>query len=645
MSARSSLATRCRRRVAAAAALCGIAAGVACGAVLAALPLTAAAQGAQAGRVIEDPHYGDGLFHFYQDRHFSSLASLMVSQHFERLPKHADEAEVLRGGLLLSYGMHREAGQIFAQLIERGAAPAVRDRAWFFLARIRYQRGFLAQAEEAIGRIEKPLPGELEDERGLLHAQLLMARSDFPAAAALLGGMSGSRKAAPYARYNLGVALIRSGDAARGIALLDELGRAPAGDEELRSLRDRANVALGFAALKDDQPQPARAYLERVRLASPQANKALLGFGWAAAAMEQPELALVPWTELGGRDASDPAVLEARIALPYAYAELGAMGQALARYQEAVTAFEREGASLDESIAAIRAGKLEAGLIERNPGEEMGWLRSIRELPEMPHGNHLSQVLAEHEFQEAFKNYRDLQFLSVTLRQWQEKLGLYGDMLGNRRQAYEQRLPRIRADAQASDTGLVALGRRRDALATELAQAEREADGAAFADAKERALQERLASVEATLRQSPHDPALAPARERARMAAGALAWQLAQEHPPRVWEAKKTLAAIDLQLARARERDAALEAAQRDEPARHAAFATRIAALAPRIDTLLPHVAALGEAQRLALQDIAVAALVRQKERLAVYSTQARFAVAQLHDRASLARTTDAPGQ
>src|SRR5688500_6127544 len=67
-------------------------------------------------RLVQDPHYGDTLFHFYQDHYFSSVTSLMVSQHFGRVAHHADEAEVLRGGLLLSFGLHREAGAIFAHL-------------------------------------------------------------------------------------------------------------------------------------------------------------------------------------------------------------------------------------------------------------------------------------------------------------------------------------------------------------------------------------------------------------------------------------------------------------------------------------------------------------------------------------------------
>ena len=70
-----------------------------------------------------------------------------------RLAPHDDEAEVLRGGMLLSYGLHREAGEVFAQLLDAGAKPAVQDRARFFLAKIRYQRGLLPEALDALARL------------------------------------------------------------------------------------------------------------------------------------------------------------------------------------------------------------------------------------------------------------------------------------------------------------------------------------------------------------------------------------------------------------------------------------------------------------------------------------------------------------
>ena len=211
-------------------------------------------QGGSAPAVITAPHYGDTLFHFYQDHWFGAITGLMVSQHFGRVAPHDDEAEVLRGGMMLSYGLHEQAAEIFAKLIDRQAPQAVRDRAWFFLARIRHQRGLFAQAQDALDRIGAPLKGTLQEDRQLLQAQLLMARQDYAGAAAVLDTIKGSPTAGLYARFNLGVSLIRLGgdeNLVRGNLLLNEVGQAPGPNEEIRSLRDRANVALGFAALQD----------------------------------------------------------------------------------------------------------------------------------------------------------------------------------------------------------------------------------------------------------------------------------------------------------------------------------------------------------------------------------------------------------
>ena len=586
-----------------------------------------------AGAVIRDPHYGDGLFHFYQDRYFTSLTGLMASQHFGRVSQHADEAEILRGGLNLSYGLHREAAQIFARLLEGNVAPAVADRAWFYLAKVRYQRGLPAEAEQAIGRIGGSLPPPLEEERALLHAQVLMARAEYTGAAEVLAAVrtAGSR----YVRFNLGVALIRSGDVSRGTALLDELGRAPAADEEGRGLRDRANVALGFAALQEGRPEQARGFLSRVRLEGMHANKALLGFGWAAAELGQPKLALVPWMELAARDPADAAVLEARLAVPYALGELGAFGQSLHGYEEAIAVFERESSRLDDSVAAIRAGELIDGLLAADAGEEMGWLRKIDRLPAMPHAGHLAPVLAEHAFQEGFKNYRDLLFVERNLRRWKESLDALGDMLKNRRAAFAERLPQVKAKEAGIDVDGAAA--RAAQLAAEIARIEMQGDAAALADAKERDLAARLARVREGIERLGEDAPAAALHERLRRVAGALAWRQSEQFAQRMWQAKKAMREIDAVLPQARGRAEALALAQLDEPANFDRFAARLATLDRQIDELLPKATELARAQRQIVQELAAAALLRQKERLAEYSNQARFAVARLYDRAHLA--------
>ena len=209
-------------------------------AVLMACALLAAAAGAQpvaplAPRAVQDPHYGDGLFQFFQDQHFGAITSLMVSQHFNRLPVHADEAELLRGGMLLSYGLHEEAGRIFTRLIDATTMPVVRDRAWYYVGKIRYQRGFTFEAEEALGRVGSQLPPDLEDDRRLMQASLLAARDDHLGAAVVLGTIAGQSAAGRYARFNLGVALVKAGQAKEGMGSARR--RRPVADAAARGRR------------------------------------------------------------------------------------------------------------------------------------------------------------------------------------------------------------------------------------------------------------------------------------------------------------------------------------------------------------------------------------------------------------------------
>lgn len=266
----------------------------------------------------------------------------------------------------------------------------------------------------------------------------------------------------------------------------------------------------------------------------------------------------------------------------------------------------------------------------------MGWFWRLGELPELPQAGHLAPVLAQHEFQEAFKNYRDLLFLAKNLQDWRDKLVVFDDMLATRRKAYAERLPQVRACD--GEIGLDAFRRRLDGVSAEVAQGEAEADGLAFADARQTALLHRLAEMRTRVEWAGATPEIEPVRERMRLAAGALTWQLAQQYPERLWSAKKELATIAGQLAQAERRDAALAEAQRDEPARFERFGRRIAAFEPILQTMIPKVAALGQEQRAAVQSIAVAELTKQKTQLAAYAMQARFAVAQLYDRANLGK-------
>jgi len=217
-------------------------------------PVVAAA-GERDGIVVQDPHYGEVLFYFYQQDYFNALAHLDASRAQGRVASHEAEAELLQGGLMLSWGQHEQAGKIFERLLNDSSDPSVRNRTWFYLGKVRYQRGYIDAARRAFESISAPLALELEAERYNLLARIYMDQGQFAQAIELLANWEGPAIWMVYARYNMGVALVRAGQLDMGASVLNALGTMEIGDsadEELLGLRDRANLALGFAYLQAD---------------------------------------------------------------------------------------------------------------------------------------------------------------------------------------------------------------------------------------------------------------------------------------------------------------------------------------------------------------------------------------------------------
>jgi hypothetical protein len=583
---------------------------------------------------VRDLDYGDVLFHFFQDDYFESIVRLEVNRDFDRLQNHAAEAELLAGGLYLSLGLHTEAEQIFDRLLAGPVAPAVRDRARFYLARIGYQRGYFAGALRNLELVQQPLPGKLEPERRLLEANVLMSLGRHGEAAQRLERWSDTSGWSHYARFNLGVALVRAGDTARGRQFLEQVGTLQAANEEQASLRDRANLALGFALLQQPGGDDPTAVLSRVRLDGPFTNKALLALGWAEANASRPDRALVPWLELQQRRLLDASVQESLIAVPYAYVKLASNGQASEHYRSAVEAYARESRRIDESIAAIRQGGFLDSILATVPqGDRPGWFWQLEQLPDAPHTRYLYHLLASHEFQEGLKNYRDLRLMQANLARWTDSLEAFGAMIEAREIAATQREPR--RQEMLSGTDLESLAQRQQELADRFAQVEASRDVAALASLQERAQWEALARIDATLTAMPAGPQRDEFTERARLLRGALMWELDRAYKVRVTQTRRDLRQTKAALAEAGTRFAAIGEAGDLVPRNTQGFARRVDELSERVARIAPMIDATALAQERALADLAVAELQAQQKRLGSYSTQAQFALASLYDGAT----------
>jgi tetratricopeptide (TPR) repeat protein len=584
---------------------------------------------------VQDLHYGDVLFHFYQHDHFDALVRLGAYRDQGRLTAHARDSELLRGGLYLSLGQHREAREIFERVLaDPSTPPTVRDKAWFYLGKVLYAAGLFEESEMALRSSSGTLSAELDAERRLLLAQGLMYRERYDQAIAELSGWQGPRLWLAYGQFNLGVALVRAGQKIRGLELLDRVGQIVTEWPELIALRDKANLAIGYAHLQAGGPAAARAALDRVRLSGPQSSKALLGAGWADAAAQQYEAALLPWQELQGRDLLDAAVQESYLAVPYAYAELGAMAQAVDYYEKAIAAYDSERSRIGESIGAIRSGRLLAAALQAERDGREGWFGQLADVPDSPESRYLYHLLAGHEFQEGLKSYRALEAMSKNLSTWSDSLGAFADMVETRQQAFAMRLPA--ADARLATVDVATINGRRDELHARLEAAIAERDVEALATEKERALLDMLAGVDGELARHAGDAAYDEAREKARLARGVLLWKLDDAWKVRSWQANRALRDLNAAVYDARTRETASSRAREGAPERNAALGARVKQVSPRVAELTVRVEAAKSAQGRHLADIAIEELEAQRQRLDEYSVQARYALATIYDRATM---------
>lgn len=582
---------------------------------------------------VQAPHYGDALFHFYQEDWFDAIVRTEAYAAQGLLAPHDADAELLLGGMYLSFGLHERAADVFRRLLAAPSTPqAVRDRAWFHLGKDLYARGYFDESGDALRRSAGQLPAAMEAERRVLLAQALMATGRYEDAAQQLENWSGPADWQAFGQFNLGVALIRAGRLDQGLAMLDRVGGAEAPTEELRSLRDKANVAIGYANLQAGNPAAAWTALERVRLTGPQSNKALLAAGWAAASEDRFEEALVPWAELRDRDLLDAAVQESYLAVPYAYAKLTAETQAATSYEAAIAAFDGELRRLQESIEAIRSGQLVKALVDFQEDDGSGTFRDLKSLPDTPETRYLYHLLAGHEFQEALKDYRALGFLTANLGRLADDLAAFTDLVSTRREVYSARLPAATQRVESID--LAGVERQRDALREWLDRAQSSADWSLLAQGDEHRLLAMMAGVEAELDARGDDPALAAAREKARLERGALQWELEAAGKERAWRAGRDLRGLDAQLALAHERLKSARAALITAPVTNEQYARRISVLRPRLAETAGRIAAARQRQGEYLAALAIEALRGQQDRLAEYSAQARYGLAALLDRA-----------
>ena len=613
---------------------------------------------------LRDLYFGEVLYYAYQDLHFDALSRLdnELSQYYELdeseldpFHTHRGPAEFSVGDIELQYRMTQRAGRAIQVVLGDGLDLATRNVAALQLARVFYKKDDPQNALHALDLIrEAPEKSDYDKKYTLdvlrgkepktfrtdvayLSALSNIGTGRFADAVKTLKSLRNKKKLEGYVLYNLGIALTLNGEEEEGLEAFDKLGRINTGKKDLLALKDKTNLKLADYYLDKSDAKRAKSYFERIRLDGPYSNRALLGSGWVSTANDQYDRALVPWSILHKRDEINVSVQESLMAVPFAYSKLGAYGKAANLYNHAMAVFSREIKSLDGSIKSIRKGKFITALVDENKQKDGNWVVNLRTLPETPETRYTLQLLASNDFQESYKNYKDLSMLSGRIDTWLDDLTTYEDMIELRRARQEPLLPVVEEKFKKIDSRINLRLEQRNNLAGKLKNMLIAPRPEYLAMADERQAKDVISALEEIVVTHP-EAVDADLMYRAKRLRGILLWRVHSEYDQRLTDAYNNLVALDKIIVVLKEKYNSFVHARQAATQSYEGYKIPIRQLKTRLLSAQRELKGVTAKQGRLLETMAINELDLRRKRLEEYQIKARFALAESYDRATTAQ-------
>ncbi len=606
-----------------------------------ALALVAIAASPSVAADLRDLYFGEALYQAYQGQYFDALERLdaELAQHhrvdepeLDSLQYHIRQADFSVGDFELRYRMHLRAGRAIKAVLDADVDQPVKNEAAFRLARIEFQKDQPEDALQALERIHGTVAEGIKDDLEFLRANVYLALGRPADAVENLRRLQGADSLKGFAAYNLGIALLQAGRTPEALRQLDKAGQIESRETPTAAMRDKSNMVLGSIMLQSADYGHARQAFDRVRLDGPYSNRALLSTGWAEVSAHDYEKALVPWGTLIGRDATDAAVQEAKLALPFAYSKLQVYGRAALLYSQALDSFGKELEKVDASLRSIRAGKFLEALVREEIKQDNLWVVRLRTLPDTPETFYLTDLMASNDFQTALQNYLDMEDLRRRLISWQGGFDAFEDLIRLRRANYAPLLPQIDAHFRELDSRMRLRVEQRAHLQKRLQDLLTAPRPALLATRDEHLALESLRRIDTALKHGSGDNAAL--RARAERLQGVLTWRLNTEYPERLTQAYRHLNELHADVRMLQERHTAFVRARQAAVHSYAGYDQSIGHLRSRVGDTLERVDALLARQGHVIEAVAIDELRARRERLEAYQVQARYAVADSYDRA-----------
>lgn len=276
-----------------------------------------------------DLEYGAVLFEYHQQSYFHGLIEHAYAAASGNRRAHGHEGQLLKGSMALSYGMPDDAHNIFNVLLDSEPNQEVRNRAWYYLARLYHARSNNADAAAALGRIQGRLPPDLYLNYHYMATLISSDAADLKDIESALLHMPATSPQFPYLLYNLGVSHLRLGNEASATQNLQAVVDYANQGEEFMVLADRARHGLARLAMQDQRITDAWTHLQGIRTEGLYSNRALLGYAWTAIQQQMYQTSIPALQMLNSRSIALPEVQEGKVLLGHVYEQHGSLNRAL----------------------------------------------------------------------------------------------------------------------------------------------------------------------------------------------------------------------------------------------------------------------------------------------------------------------------
>lgn len=368
----------------------------------------------------QDLDYGTVLYEFYQDNYFRSLIEQEYVESLEGNIALTESAQVLKGGMQVSYGLPNDAFNIFNGLLDKTESQDVRNSAWFYLAKLYYIKNENEQARKALDRVKGDIPRDLNIDYHYLTTLVNTDGKYLNRSQREISKVKEDLPEYPYFLFNLAIGYLFNGDIASTNKYLEEVITYAYLGEEFQVLADRAKHGLALISLDQKNLTAAWEHLSTSRTTGLYSNRAMLSYAWTAIKLEQFKEAIPALQILNERSIAAPEVQETKVLLAHLYEQDGLSRKALKQNILAEQEFEKGLAMVDDAREILKSQDIPREFITNleTVVRETDW---YGERPEINYENltpFLIDLLSANRFQETLKELADLYAIEHNLVYW-----------------------------------------------------------------------------------------------------------------------------------------------------------------------------------------------------------------------------------